>query len=276
MPLAAIAQLRSTSSPTENLTACLTLIQQASAAGATILFLPEASDYIAPSSSASLSLATPLATSPFILGLQEAARQHSIAICVGVHAPNADGTRVQNLHIYINSDGDITQSYQKLHLFDVNIASGPQLQESASVEPGSAFCDPFSSPVGKLGLLICFDLRFPEASLALRARGAQILTYPSAFTVPTGRAHWEVLLRARAVENQCWVVAAAQVGQHDEEGKRRSYGHAMVVDPWGRVVVDLGEEEGVIGVFEVELGGLEKVRREVPLCRRTDVYAEVK
>lgn len=130
--------------------------------------------------------------------------------------------------------------------------------------------------------MTCFDVRFPEISLALRNRGAEILTYPSAFTVPTGEAHWEVLLRARAVETQCWVVAAAQVGLHDVRGgkERRSWGHSMVVDPWGRVVVDLGggeRENGGVGVevVDVDLEVVGKARRQIVLERRTDVYPEI-
>ena len=121
-----------------------------------------------------------------------------------------------------------------------------------------------------------YELRFPEISLSLRRLNAQILTYPSAFTVPTGRVHWSALLRARAIETQSYVIAAAQVGRHNE--KRVSYGHSMVVNPWGEIIMDLdGEDRGepVLGTAEIDLAALEKVRREMPLQRRTDVYPEV-
>jgi predicted amidohydrolase len=130
--------------------------------------------------------------------------------------------------------------------------------------------------VGNIGLLICFDLRFPEPSIALRRLGAEIITYPSAFTVPTGKAHWSTLLRSRAIETQSYVVAAAQAGNHNE--KRVSYGHSMVVNAWGEIVVELGGEwkgEPELGVFEVDSEMTERVRREMPLLRRTDVYPEV-
>jgi len=148
----------------------------------------------------------------------------------------------------------------------------------SSVEPGTALLPPFATPVGSLGLLICFDVRFAEPALALRRRGAQLLTYPSAFTVPTGRAHWSTLLRARAVETQAFVVAAAQCGVHN--ARRVSYGHSMVVDPWGDVLVELGGVEDwagepLLGVAEIDLEKLLKVRREMPLLRRTDVYPEL-
>ncbi|KAF2869932.1 carbon-nitrogen hydrolase [Massariosphaeria phaeospora] len=287
MPLAAIGQIRSTSSPTSNLIQCLHLVTLAFRASASALFLPEASDYIAPNATTSLSICQPLATSPFVQGLRTAARTHSLPICVGVHTPSpTNPNKVCNTLLWINASGAIAAQYDKLHLFDVDIAGGPVLKESASVERGTQLEDPLATPLGKVGLLICFDLRFPEPSLALRRRGAQILTYPSAFTVPTGRAHWETLLRARAIETQSYVIAAAQCGYHDEGKTRRSYGHSMIVDPWGKVVAELGgvdeeiEEgsglnEGEIALAEIDLEVVERVRREVPLMRRTDVYADV-
>ena len=139
---------------------------------------------------------------------------------------------------------------------------------------------PTRTPLGPVGLLICFDLRFPEPALMHRNRGAHILTYPSAFTVPTGSMHWAPLLRARAIETQTYVIAAAQCGRHDASGKRTSYGHSMVVDPWGSVLVELaGAEPGEAGhedlaFAEIDARVVERVRREVPLLRRTDVYPE--
>ncbi|KAF9154938.1 Nitrilase, partial [Linnemannia schmuckeri] len=138
--------------------------------------------------------------------------------------------RLYNTHVLISSQGLITQTYRKIHLFDVDIAQGPRLMESNSTVAGDRVVPPVSTPIGKIGLGICYDLRFPEMALALRRKGAEILTYPSAFTIKTGEAHWEVLLRSRAIETQCYVVAAAQVGQHSE--KRASYGHAMVQLPF--------------------------------------------
>lgn len=179
--------------------------------------------------------------------------------------------------IWIDDKGEITQRYQKLHLFDVEVDGGPVLKESDSVEPGLSILPPFQTSLGLVGLMICFDLRFPALSARIRDLGAQILTYPSAFTVPTGKVHWETLLRARAIEAQSFVVAAAQVGNHN--GKRVSYGHSMIVDPWGKVLCELGGvddwnnsgDEPVIGVGEVDLEALEKVRREMPLQPRRDV-----
>ena len=207
-------------------------------------------------------------------GLQHEALQAGLPINVGIHEPATGGKRVKNTLIWIDERGAITQRYQKLHLFDVGIKDGPVLRESKSVEPGSSILPPFPTSLGSMGLMICFDLRFPALSARIHDLGAQILTYPSAFTVPTGKVHWETLLRARAIETQSYVIAAAQVGAHNE--KRISYGHSMIVDPWGTVVSQAGgvedwKGEPEISVSEIDLGGLEKVRREMPLHPRRDI-----
>lgn len=206
--------------------------------------------------------------------------------------------KLYNRTIYIHPDGTLhaAASYDKLHLFDYPDA---KLRESTTTQAGTKFTPPFDSPVGRLGSLICFDLRFPEAAIHLTTTHpssptstssssskpypspAQILLYPSAFTVPTGSAHWEVLLRSRAIETQSYVIAAAQVGLHNPGlSPRVSYGRSMVVDPWGRVLVSLkgvrddgkDAEEGAVGelgVVEIDLGEWERVRRNMPLVRRT-------
>lgn len=205
-------------------------------------------------------------------GLQQEASQAKLSINVGIHEPADGGKRVKNTLIWIDEHGAITQRYQKLHLFDVEIKGGPILRESNSVEPGTSILPPFQTSLGMLGLMICFDLRFPTLSTRIRDLGAQILTYPSAFTIPTGKVHWEILLRARAIETQSCIIAAAQVGPHNE--KRSSYGHSMIVDAWGKVVCDLGGEwkgEPELGFAELDLEGLEKVRREMPMMARKDV-----
>jgi len=273
MVKAAIGQLCSTASMSHNLSLCQILVKKAVEAGAKALFLPEATDYIASSAAESVSLARSMDTSPFLLGLREAAKESSLAINVGIHvpSPNDPNGKLSNRSCWIASDGSITSYYDKLHLFDYG-----SLKESNSVEAGKSIVPPVETVVGRVGLTICFDLRFPEISLALKRQNAEVITYPSAFTVRTGEAHWEVLLRARAVECQAYVIAAAQVGAHNE--KRRSYGHSMVVDPWGKVLLDLGlsgEAEPEIGVVDIDLDYVRKIKSEMPLLRRTDVYPEV-
>ncbi|SPO05683.1 related to nitrilase, putitive [Cephalotrichum gorgonifer] len=301
MAIAAVGQIRSTADVTDNLAQCRKLVRQAAEGGAKVIFLPEAADYIASSPQESLALAQTQEDSLFTKGLQEAAREAQIDVNVGIHVlvkesaatPDLPGqedavrTRLFNRSLWIRADGTISKkaTYDKLHLFDYGA-----LKESAVVRPGQGLTPPFDTPVGRVGSLVCFDLRFAEPALALAQppgtvsgsggtpAGAEILTYPSAFTVPTGEAHWEVLLRARAIETQSWVVAAAQVGWHNE--KRVSYGNSMVVDPWGRVVLRLGGvgdegSEWAVGFVDIDLGVVERVRREMPLARRTDIYPEI-
>ncbi|KAL1839642.1 hypothetical protein VTJ49DRAFT_1303 [Mycothermus thermophilus] len=276
----AIGQLTSTASMAHNLQQVKFLVMSAVQAGARALFLPEASDYVASSAEESVRLVKSVRESEFVKGLCAEARREALPLHVGIHEPGDSPGKIKNTLLWINEDGQITQRYQKIHLFDVDIKDGPVLKESNSVEPGTKILPPFDTAVGKVGSAICFDLRFPEISLALRRQGADILTFPSAFTVPTGRAHWEVLLRARAIETQSYVIAAAQVGRHNE--KRVSYGHSMIVDPWGRVLAELGggedateEDSPALATAEIDLDLVAKVRREVPLRRRTDVYPEI-
>ncbi|KAL2376204.1 hypothetical protein RJZ90_007658 [Blastomyces dermatitidis] len=273
----AVGQLCSTGNLAHNLSRCQILVKKAVNASAKALFLPEASDYIASSPAETVLLAQSVHQSPFVLGLQKEARESKVSINVGIHEPAQGGEKVKNTLIWIDETGEITQRYQKIHLFDVDIMDGPVLKESRSVEKGMEILPPFNTPVGRVGLSICFDLRFPEISLSLRRQNAQIITYPSAFTVPTGQAHWETLLRARAIETQAYVIAAAQAGAHNH--KRISYGHSMIVNPWGEVVAKLGggslSQEPEIAVADIDLELLEKVRREMPLLRRIDVYPEI-
>lgn len=270
--------------------------------------MPEASDYISTSADESVSLVQPTTSSPFVQGLIASAREHSLPINVGIHEPcttspssSSSSRRIRNTLIWIDSAGNIAHRYQKLHVFDIDLreTGGPVLKESDSTEPGSQIIAPYeiqtksdnsasasASTFGQIGSLICFDLRFPEPSLSLRRQGAKTLLYPSAFTVPTGKQHWEVLLRARAIENQCFVIAAAQCGRHN--ARRVSYGDSMVVGPNGDVkgrldrVENIEEEQGMeehgrnpeLLLVDLDFAEVDKVRRGIPLLRRTDVYTE--
>ena len=188
------------------------------------MFLPEASDYIASSPAETVALARSVEESQFVQGIRDEAQRANLPISVGIHEPTESGKKVRNMLIWVNHQGEVVQNYQKLHLFDVLLEGGPVVMESRSIEKGMKIVPPFETPVGRVGLAICFDLRFPEMSLALRRQNSQLIVFPSAFTVPTGKLHWELLLRARAIETQSYVVAAAQVGSHNE--KRASYGHS--------------------------------------------------
>ena len=246
MVLAAVAQLKSTGVIAENLSQSIILIRSAARAGAKAIFLPEATDFIAPQASVS-TLTRSAENADFVSGIRSAAKECDVWVSVGVHeAPspeqdeldaknNKGRLRCYNTQLLIDGSGEIQDRYRKLHLFDVDIKGGLKILESDSTIKGNKLLAPRQTAVGKVGSLTCYDLRFPEPSLSLRRQGAQVITYPSAFTVRTGAAHWETLLRARAIETQSYVLAAAQVGAHDGT-KRVSWGHAMVVDPWGTVV----------------------------------------
>ncbi|XP_032671126.1 nitrilase and fragile histidine triad fusion protein NitFhit isoform X2 [Odontomachus brunneus] len=275
-PLIAVCQMRSISDKVKNLEVVTTLAMEAKRRSAAIAFFPEACDYLAENKRDIVAMAEPL-TGQTVTSYKEIAAKNNIWLSLGgIHeALPDDAQKIQNTHILINNEGQLVAAYRKIHLFDMdNKDTGVRLMESDYVLKGTEIVPPVSTPIGNLALSICYDMRFPELSLTLRNMGAQILTYPSAFTYQTGAAHWEVMLRARAVENQCYVVAAAQTGAHNK--KRVSWGHAMIVDPWGAVVAQCAEKTG-IATAEIDLDLLEKVRKNMP-CeehRRTDLYSKM-
>jgi predicted amidohydrolase len=189
------------------------------------------------------------------------ARRHGVTLLLGSLPEAIPGqARVYNTSVVLGPDGARLACYRKMHLFDIDIPGMPLLKESKAVAPGTELvvCE---TPQGPLGLSICYDLRFPELFRELARRGARLLAVPSAFTDRTGKDHWEVLLRARAIENLAYVVAPAQVGAHDRG--RASHGHAMIVDPWGSILAQLADGEGV-AVAEIDPERQERLRRELP------------
>ncbi|XP_043953282.1 deaminated glutathione amidase [Gambusia affinis] len=266
-PVAAICQITATPNKEANFSACKQLLEEARQRGACMVFLPEGFDYIGSSREETLSLSEPLG-GDIISRYTQLARKLDVWLSLGgFHERGHDwenDRRIYNSHVIINNKGDILSVYRKSHLFDVELPEkGVSLKESAFTIPGGSLVPPVQTPIGKVGLGVCYDLRFPELSLALQRHGADILTYPSAFTVATGAAHWEVLLRARAIETQCFVLAAAQVGRHHE--KRSSYGHALAVDPWGEVLGDCGGEKPGMVLVEVNLDKVNRTRKNMPV-----------
>jgi deaminated glutathione amidase len=168
---------------------------------------------------------------------------------------------IRNRTFVIDAQGEIRARYDKIHLFDVDLASGESWRESSAYSAGdeAVLVD---TPIGLMGLSICYDLRFPQLYSRLRDHGATILAVPAAFTVPTGEAHWHALLRARAIENACYIIAAAQTGHHADG--RQTYGHSLVIDPWGDVLLDMGMETG-LGFAELDLTRVEKIRNQIPV-----------
>jgi predicted amidohydrolase len=169
-----------------------------------------------------------------------------------------------NTSLLFGPDGRRLAAYRKIHRFDVDLPPDVVFRESDAVLPGT---DPVTvaTSLGRLGLSICYDLRFGELYRSLVDRGAEILAVPSAFTARTGRAHWRVLLRARAIENQCWVLAPAQVGRHDDGGIRHSYGHSMIVDPWGEIVAEVDEDAPGFAIAKIDPARVAEVRRAMPV-----------
>ncbi|KAJ2798265.1 Carbon-nitrogen hydrolase [Coemansia guatemalensis] len=273
--LAAVGQFCAQNDMQRNLRTCVDLIGGAARRGVRMLFLPEASDFVAETRNQPAELAQGL-DGQFLREIQQAAKDNGIWVSLGIHEQPLTTGMPFNTNAVVSDDGTLVSVYRKLHMFDVNVKDGPRLQESAVSSRGERVADVVDTPVGKLGLSICYDLRFPEISQLLRQRGAQLLCYPSAFTEMTGAAHWETLLRARAVETQTYVFAAAQIGRHN--AKRSSYGDAMIVDPWGVVVArcSRNSSEPTLAVAEVDLDYLEKVRREMPVFdhRRTDLFPD--
>ncbi|XP_072703121.1 deaminated glutathione amidase isoform X1 [Ciconia boyciana] len=276
-PLVAVAQVTSTPDKELNFAACAGLVREAARRDACLVFLPEGFDYIGSDAAQTLSLAEGL-DGDLMGRYAELARDCGVWLSLGgFHERGRDWPttqRIYNCHVLLDPAGRLVAAYRKTHLCDVELEGRVTMKESSFTNPGTEIVAPVSTPAGKLGLSVCYDLRFPEISLALRRAGAEILTYPSAFTIPTGSAHWEVLLRARAIESQCYVVAAAQTGKNHE--RRTSYGHALVVDPWGAVVAQCREGPGLC-YAEIDLDYLHRIRREIPVHghRRPDLYGTV-
>ncbi len=237
-------------------------VQLAQQAGAQLVALPENFAYFG-SESGRCELAESLdgPPGPIRQQLSELARSYQIAILAGGWAERSpDPARPYNASTLFGSDGQMLANYRKIHLFDVTLPSGKRYAESANTRAGTELCViPFGGL--SLGMSICYDLRFPELYRALAAAGANVLTVPAAFTRETGREHWHILLRARAIESTCWVVAPAQVGQHPRG--RETYGHALIVDPWGRICAE-AESDSPLVCADLTQTELDAVRSRLP------------
>lgn len=260
----ALAQMTSGIDPAVNAVWLSSAIAEAAKNGAEILFTPEMSGMLDRDRNRARSKIARQEQDLVLAAILEAARTHKIAVQLGSLALDPGGDlydRLVNRGFFIDENGAILTCYDKMHMFDVALGDGDNWQESAAYRPGTgpAIVDWNGTT---LGLSICYDLRFPALYQFLSGAGAQILSVPAAFTRPTGLAHWEVLLRARAIENAAFVVAAAQTGEH-EDG-RQTHGHSMVVAPWGRVLLDMGTEPG-IGYCEIDLSAIDEARSKIPV-----------
>jgi predicted amidohydrolase len=248
-------------------------VEQASVGGAEMLFTPEMSGLLDRDSARAAKNLRPQDEDQVLAACREAAARHGIWLHIGSLAVLGEDGKVANRGFVIDRDGEIRATYDKMHLFDVDLPTGESWRESSVYAAGKGAVLVNGTPVGKLGLTICYDLRFPGLFARLAESGADLIAVPAAFTVPTGKAHWHVLLRARAIEAGLFVVAAAQVGHH-EDG-RNTFGHSLVVDPWGEVMLDMKEETG-LGFAEVDLKRILDVRSRIPaLTHRRPIPAAV-
>jgi predicted amidohydrolase len=246
-----------------NLDTCEALVGEAAERGAELLVLPENFPFIG-GLKEKLTLAEPLDRDnpgPILARMQELAREHRLHLVLGgMPVLSENPQRFYNTLILLDSDGTVQASYRKIHLFDVNIPGGAEFQESEYVLPGEEVVSATALET-TIGFSICYDLRFPELYRELSRQGATIVCVPAAFTLHTGKDHWFPLLRARAIENQSYILAAAQHGQHTPQ--RTSFGKACIVDPWGAVVAQVPDGDG-IAVADLDLGNLAKIRLQLP------------
>lgn len=259
----AVYQARTGIDPVANAQALVAAVEQAAAGGAAMLFTPEMSGLLDSDRTRAGTKVVAEEDDRTLVAVREAALKHSIWVSLGSLAVQAGDGRFANRGFVIDAGGGVRGRYDKMHLFDVDLATGERWRESAAYRPGDDPTLVEGTPVGTLGLTICYDLRFPALFAALAEAGADTIVVPAAFTVPTGQAHWHILLRARAIEAGLFVVAAAQGGRH-EDG-RATYGHSLVVDPWGEVLLDMGEgDEARLAFAELDLARIGEVRGRVP------------
>lgn len=230
--------------------------------GAEVVFLPEAFSYIGPDRGRQPILESFEERGPIFNRLQNLAIQHSIDLIAGGFHETAVDVRAFNTCLHISSVGDIKAFYRKIHLFDVDLSDGTRMLESRSTCPGDRAVTT-ELPFGTLGLTVCYDVRFPLLFQHLVDQGSIAITVPAAFMKSTGRDHWHVLLRARAIECQAYVIAPAQYGDHEHRG-RKSYGHAMIVDPWGRVIAECPADEEAVAVADIDPAEVQRIRTELP------------
>jgi deaminated glutathione amidase len=256
----AALQLNSQADVAQNLETCRQLVARAASRGAELVLLPENFAFFGPEAE-KRNVAESLADGRIARALADMARASSVCVIGGGFPElSAEPLRPHNVLLVVGSDGSQLATYRKIHLFDVELGASGSYSESAATSPGEA---PVVVDVAgfKIGLSICYDLRFPELYRALSDRGAEVLLVPSAFTLHTGKDHWHVLLRARAIEAQAFVVAAAQQGAHP--GGRNTYGHSLVADPWGTVIAEASDGVGLVSA-RLERARLDQVRRSLP------------
>ncbi|AMK23966.1 MULTISPECIES: carbon-nitrogen hydrolase family protein [unclassified Sphingobium] len=271
---AAIFQMTSGIDPAANAAAIVDMAARAKGEGADMLFTPEMAGYVDRDRQRAAATLRSEKDDPVLAAVREAAAKQGLWVHLGslpLKEERTDG-RWANRSFMIDGSGEIRARYDKIHLFDVDLATGESWRESSVYGPGEQVVA-VDTPWARMGLSVCYDMRFPDLYRALTNAGATVLLTPAAFTVPTGKAHWHILLRARAIEAGCFVIAAAQTGHHADG--RDTYGHSLIVDPWGDIVLDMGEQAG-LALAEIDLSRIEDVRGRVPaLANRRSLPMDV-
>jgi deaminated glutathione amidase len=255
-----VVQMRSGRDMAKNLVDATALVREASAKGATYVLTPEVSNIFEPDKDRLKAVAMAQDDDIFVRGFSALAKELGIFLHAGSLALNAGQAKLANRSLIFAPDGSLAATYDKIHLFDIDLPNGETYRESATYNPGEAAVT-VQLPDFKLGLAICYDMRFPRLANALATAGCSVLAYPAAFTVPTGQAHWHVLLRARAIETGSFVLSAAQGGMH--ESGRATYGHSIVISPWGEVIAELDDAPGVL-VVDIDPAVSAATRARIP------------
>ena len=257
----ACIQMTSAQDPADNLSVIEERLRKAAAAGATLIALPETCVFMERGRKAMQARLTAQQDNPDLKQIAALTAELGVHVLIGsMVLASEDTERAVNRSLLLGPDGTVAASYDKIHMFDVTLANGETHAESASYQPGERLA---VADIGeaKLGLSICYDVRFPTLYRRLAEAGADIISVPSAFTRPTGKAHWHILLRARAIETGCFIIAPAQVGAH--ENGRETYGHSLIIDPWGQVLAEAGDADDMI-MAEIDVSLAEKARAQIP------------
>ena len=266
----ALIQTRTPATQAASLAEALPLIRQAAEQGAQLILTPEGSNFLQRDRPKMLEALKPLDQDPYVAGVRALAAELKVWILIGSALVKQGEDKAANRAVLISDAGEIVQTYDKVHMFDVDLPNGDRYRESALYQPGEA-ARIADTPWGKLGLSVCYDMRFPQLYRALAKAGAKIIAVPAAFTRPTGEAHWEVLLRARAIENGAFVLAPAQGGFH-EDG-RGTWGRSIAIDPWGRIIAQAdGDDPGVV-IADLDLDEVDKTRQAIPSLKNERAFS---
>lgn len=266
---AAIVQMRSTTNPAHNIAVMTELVSQAADQGADYVQTPEMTGALVQNRAALQAILCDEDSDPVVAASSDLAARHGIYLHVGSTAIRVSGGKIANRSFLFAPDGGIVARYDKLHMFDVDLDNGESWRESATYQAGNEAVVA-TLPFASLGLAICYDVRFPALFRAEAEAGANVLCVPAAFTRQTGEAHWHVLLRARAIENGAFVIAAAQGGRH-EDG-RETYGHSLIIDPWGRILAEATHDEPTVIVADIVCDASRVARSKIPNLRNQKAF----